>query len=208
MENSEIDSEPKKTRIQQRREKLVLDCALEVFATYGFHGATIDQIAAKADLSKPNVLYYFKGKEDIYTTLLQRTAERWMDAFYAINLNGDPMKILETYIDAKMDLSFDYPLPSRLFAMEVMSGAHNVREALQTSIRKDVDDKAAILQTWMDQGKIKPVDPHHLIFSIWSITQHYADFAVQIELLLGKPPNRQLAKEAVRDILLRGLKVE
>jgi TetR/AcrR family transcriptional regulator len=207
MENSEPDSEPKKTRIQQRREKLVLDCALEVFATYGFHGATIDQIAAKADLSKPNVLYYFKGKEDIYTTLLQRTAERWLDAFYAINLYGDPMTVLETYVAAKMDLSFDYPLPSRLFAMEVMSGAHNVRQALQTSMRTVLDEKAAIIQTWMDQGKLKPVDPHHLIFSIWSVTQHYADFAIQIELLLDKPPNRALAKEAVRDILLRGLRI-
>jgi TetR/AcrR family transcriptional regulator len=207
MENTEIDSQPKKTRIQLRREKLVLDCALEVFATYGFHGATIDQIAAKADLSKPNVLYYFKGKEDIYTTLLQRTAERWMDAFYAISLNGDPMTILETYVNAKMDLSFDFPLPSRLFAMEVMGGAQNVKDVLQTTIRTVLDEKAAIIQTWMDQGKLKQVDPHHLIFSIWSVTQHYADFAVQIELLLDKPPNRQLAKEAVRNILLRGLKV-
>ena len=56
MTDSEADSPPKKTRIQLHREKLVLDSALEVFAAYGFHGATIDQIAAKADLSKPNVL--------------------------------------------------------------------------------------------------------------------------------------------------------
>jgi TetR/AcrR family transcriptional regulator len=207
MEKTEPETDSKKTRIQQRREKLVLDCALEIFATYGFHGATIDQIAAKADLSKPNVLYYFKGKEDIYTTLLQRTAERWMDAFFAISASGDPMTVLETYVAAKMDLSFDFPLPSRLFAMEVMSGAHNVREALQTSMRAALDEKASIIQAWMDQGKLKPVDPHHLIFSIWSVTQHYADFAIQIELLLDKPPNRALAKEAVRDILLRGLHV-
>jgi TetR/AcrR family transcriptional regulator len=207
MDKPVIDSDSKKTRIQQRREKLVLDCALEIFAKYGFHGSTIDQIALKADLSKPNVLYYFKGKEDIYQTLLKRTLEGWLDAFLAINATGDPMTVLETYVAAKMDISFDQPLPSRLFAIEVMSGAPNMQEAMRTTLKAIVDEKAAIIQTWMDQGKLKPVDPHHLIFSIWSVTQHYADFAIQIECLLDKPPNRVLAKDAVRDILLRGLQV-
>ncbi len=207
MENREGDSSPKKTRIQQRREKLVLDCALEVFAAYGFHGATIDQIAAKADLSKPNVLYYFKSKDDIYQTLLERTLDGWLDAFLAIHVNDDPMAALEKYVAAKMDISFDQPLPSRLFAMEVMGGAPHMKQAMSTSLRTIVDEKASIIQIWMDQGKLKPVDPHHLIFSIWSVTQHYADFAVQIECLLAKPPDRALAKVAVRDILLRGLRV-
>jgi TetR/AcrR family transcriptional regulator len=205
--DSSDDSPSKKTRIQVRREKLVLDCALDVFATYGFHGSTIDQIAAKADLSKPNVLYYFKSKEHIYKALLERTLEGWLDPFIAITADGDPMAQLEAYVASKMDLSFDMPLPSRLFAIEVMSGASQMKDAMQTTLRAIVDEKAAIIQGWMDQGKLKPVDPHHLIFSIWSVTQHYADFAIQIECLLGKAPDRNLAKSAVIDILLRGLRV-
>ena len=203
----ETDSPAKKTRIQERRKKLVLDCALEVFASFGFHGATIDQIAAKADLSKPNVLYYFKGKEDIYLTLLQRTLEGWLDPFLAIDPTGDPMVELEKYVSNKMELSFEMPLPSRLFAMEVLNGAPHMQEGMRTTLRAIVDEKAAVIQAWMDKGELKPVDPHHLIFSIWSVTQHYADFAVQIECLLGNPPSRIVAKEAVIEILLRGLRV-
>lgn len=202
------DSQPKKTRIQQRREKLVLDCALDVFAAYGFHGATIDQIAAKADLSKPNVLYYFKSKDDIYQCLLRRTLEGWSDAFLAIAADGEPMEVLEKYVSTKMDMSFDNPLPSRLFAMENLNGATHLQNDLRTKLRVIVDEKAAVLQSWMDQGRLRQVDPHHLIFSIWSVTQRYADFAVEIECLLDKPPNRALAKEAVIEILLRGLRVE
>ena len=201
------DSPVKKTRIQERRKKLVLDCALDVFASYGFHGATIDQIAVKADLSKPNVLYYFKSKEDIYVTLLQRTLEGWLDPFLAINPAGDPMAELEKYVSNKMDLSFEMPLPSRLFAMEVLNGAPHMQEGMRTTLRSIVDEKAAVIQSWIDKGKLKPVDPHHLVFSIWSVTQHYADFAIQIECVLGKPPSRSVAKEAVIDILLRGLRV-
>jgi TetR/AcrR family transcriptional regulator len=207
MSIDQTESPTKKTRIQQRREALVLDCALDVFANYGFHGATIDQIAAKADLSKPNVLYYFKSKEHIYLALLQRTLEGWLDPFIAINPAGDPITELEAYVASKMDLSFDSPLPSRLFAIEVLTGAAQMQEGMRTTLRDIVDEKAGVLQAWMDQGKLKPVDPHHLIFSIWSVTQHYADFAIQIECLLGKPPNRAVAKAAVNDILLRGLKV-
>ncbi len=207
MNNTEADSQPKKSRIQQRREKLVLDCALDQFATYGFHGTTIDQIAAMADLSKPNVLYYFKNKEDIYQSLLRRTLEGWLDPFIAINPTGDPMTELETYVSSKMELSFDSPLLSRLFAIEVLNGAPQMQAAMRTTLREIVDEKAAVLQVWMDAGKLNPVDPHHLIFSIWSVTQHYADFGIQIECLLGKPPNRAVAKAAVRDILLRGLRV-
>jgi TetR/AcrR family transcriptional regulator len=211
MTNLDLDSSAeapqKKTRIQQRREKLVLDCALDVFATYGFHGATIDQIATLADLSKPNVLYYFKSKEHIYKALLERTLEGWLDPFIAIDPAGEPLAELEKYIDAKMDMSFDNPLPSRLFAIEVMSGAAQLQDAMRTSLKDIVNDKAAVIQTWMDQGKLKLIDPHHLIFSMWSVTQHYADFAIQIDALLGKAPDRNLAKRAVKDILLGGVKL-
>lgn len=206
MRETDNDSPQKKTRIQQRREQLVLDCALDVFASFGFHGATIDQIAAKADLSKPNVLYYFKSKEHIYTSLLERTLDGWLDPFLTIDPAGEPITELTNYISKKMDLSFEKPLHSRLFAIEVMNGAPHLMEGMQTSLRAIVDEKAAVFQAWMDQGLIKQVDPHHLIFSIWSVTQHYADFAVQIECLFGKPPNRALAKEAVTTILLGSLK--
>ena len=37
----------------------------------------------------------------------------------------------------------------------------------------------------MDQGRIARLHPYHLIFSIWALTQHYADFDVQVRAILG-----------------------
>ncbi len=196
----------RKTRIQQQRTKLILDAALELFATYGFHGTTIDQIAGKADLSKPNLLYYFRNKEHIYTALLERTMDGWLDPFRAIDPEGDPIEELAAYVSAKMEMSFANPMASRLFAFEVQSGAPHLQAAMLNYLKPLVDRKAAVLQRWMDEGKLQPVDPYHLIFSIWSVTQHYADFAVQIDVLLGAQMTRQNAKTAVLDILLRGLR--
>ena len=52
-----------------------------------------------------------------------------------------------------------------------------------------MDEKAKILLTWMEQGRLARTDPYHLIFSIWATTQHYADFDVQVRAVLGKGRN-------------------
>lgn len=67
------------SRIQQRNRILILDAALEVFSRHGYRGATLDQIAKQAGLSKPNILYYFGGKEDIHVTLLNQLMKAWLD---------------------------------------------------------------------------------------------------------------------------------
>ena len=48
-----------RTRIQTKNRETILDAGLDVFSTLGFRGATLDQIADVAGLSKPNLLYYF-----------------------------------------------------------------------------------------------------------------------------------------------------
>ncbi|MBN9021348.1 MAG: TetR family transcriptional regulator, partial [Rhizobiales bacterium] len=50
----------RRTRIQEEKEEKILDAALEVFSTWGYRGATVDQIAALAGMTKPNLLYYFR----------------------------------------------------------------------------------------------------------------------------------------------------
>ena len=57
--------------------------------------------------------------------------------------------------------------------------------ALEGELKDLVDEKSTIIQAWMDAGRLAPVDPHHLLFSIWALTQHYADFDVQVRAVLG-----------------------
>jgi TetR/AcrR family transcriptional regulator len=57
----------------------------------------------------------------------------------------------------------------------------------RTSSRKQlVDEKAEVIRAWAKAGKIAKCDPYHLIFAIWSTTQHYADFDVQVRAVLGQ----------------------
>jgi TetR/AcrR family transcriptional regulator len=174
-----------RTRIQQRNSEAILDAALEVFSQQGFRGATLDQIAEVAGLSKPNLLYYFPSKEAMHVALLSRLLVTWLDPLRAMNPEGDPVTEILTYVRRKLELSRDFPRESRLFANEVLQGAPRMREAIQGELHDLVAEKAAVLLRWMDEGRIARVHPVHLVFSIWALTQHYADFDVQVQAVLG-----------------------
>jgi TetR/AcrR family transcriptional regulator len=176
---------PARTRIQQKNTGAILDAALEVFSQHGFRGATLDQIAEVAGLSKPNLLYYFASKEAIHLALLTGLMDLWLDPLRELDPAGEPVAEILSYMRRKIGMARDYPRESRLFANEILQGAPRMMEALTGDLKPLVDAKVAIIRTWADQGRIRATDPYHLIFSIWALTQHYADFDVQVRAVLG-----------------------
>ena len=174
------------TRIQREKQDVILEAALDVFSREGFRGATIDQIAEAAGMSKPNLLYYFPRKEEIYKRLMTSMLDVWLQPLREIDSVGDPIPELRSYIRRKLEMSRDFPRQSRLFANEMLQGAPRVLDVLETDLKQLVDEKAKIIEGWMADGKIVRTDPYHLIFSIWATTQHYADFDVQVRAVLGK----------------------
>ncbi len=174
-----------RTRIQEKNSATILEAALDVFSKQGFRGATLDQIADVAGLSKPNLLYYFPSKEAVHKALLERLLRTWLDPLRALDPKGDPLAEIMAYVRRKLELSRDYPRESRLFANEILQGAPRIMEAISGDLKTLVDEKAAVMERWMSEGRLARVPPHHLIFSIWALTQHYADFDVQVRAVLG-----------------------
>jgi TetR/AcrR family transcriptional regulator len=183
-----------RTRIQIRNREAILEAALDVFSQHGFRGATVDMIAAAAGLSKPNLLYYFPSKEEIHVTLLSQLIDTWLDPLRELDPDGAPVDELMAYVRRKLQMSREFPRESRLFANEIVQGAPRMQEALAGELKDLVDEKAKVIRGWADAGRIADVDPHHLIFSIWALTQHYADFDVQVRAVLG--PGREPLDEA------------
>lgn len=181
-----MDDSAPRTRIQARNRETILAAALDVFSQQGFRGATLDQIAEGAGLSKPNLLYYFPSKDAIHGALLAGMLDTWLDPLRDMDPHGDPTTEILTYVRRKLDLSRDYPRESRLFANEILRGAPRIRAAIEGDLRTLVEEKSAILTRWMDEGRIARMSPAHLVFSIWALTQHYADFDVQVRGVLGE----------------------
>jgi len=176
---------PQRTRIQQKNTDAILEAALEVFSQYGFRGTTLDQIAQAANLSKPNLLYYFPSKEAIHSTLLSGLLDTWLAPLRPMDDTGEPLDELLDYVRRKLQMSRDFPRESRLFANEILQGAPHIMPVLEGELKQLVDEKAAIIARWSAEGRIADLHPYHLIFSIWSLTQHYADFDVQVRAVLG-----------------------
>lgn len=172
------------TRIQRRNRETIREAALDVFSQHGFRGATLDQIAQAAGLSKPNLLYYFPSKEAIHVELLTHLMTDWLEPLRALDDNGDPVQEIVDYALRKLDMAQELPRESRLFANEIVQGAPRIMDMITGELKDLVDEKAQVIRAWSDAGRLAPLDPYHLIFSIWSTTQHYADFDIQVRGIL------------------------
>jgi TetR/AcrR family transcriptional regulator len=174
-----------RTRIQRKNREAILEAALEVFSSEGFRGATLDQIAGAAGLSKPNVLYYFSSKEAIYTELLSVHLDAWLDPLRALTEDAEPIDEIVGYVQRKLEMSREYPRESRLFANEIVQGAPRIADQIEGPLKALVDEKAGLIRKWIANGQLAEIDPYHLIFSIWATTQHYADFDAQVRGILS-----------------------
>lgn len=199
----------KRSRIQIINQQKVLDAGTGIFAKYGFRGGTIDQIAELAGMSKPNLLYYFKSKKDIYLAVLEQTLNKWMQNLMEWQVTGTPEEIITNYIDKKFEFSRDHADGSRVFANEILEGAPILKTLLGEDLKRLVGEKTRVIKGWVKEGLIKPIEPIHLIFMIWAVTQHYADFSAQIETLTGKTLDDEKfykqAKKTATQIILDGV---
>lgn len=199
-------------RIRERNREKILKAAEQEFALHGFRGTTIQKIAERADLPKSNVLYYFSNKQEIYSAMFTDILARWNAVFSGVSAEHDPARALESFIRTKVELSRTDPIVSRLFAMEIIQGAPFLLDHLRTNMRDWVRGRAAVIQQWIDEGRMAPVDPVQLIFLIWSSTQHYADFQMQILMVENKAEYEKRdfdhAADFLTSVILRGCGLE
>ncbi|MEY4696900.1 MAG: hypothetical protein RIT14_1328 [Pseudomonadota bacterium] len=199
----------RRTDIRRENERLILSAAEKVFAEAGYGGATMQLIADMAGLPKANLHYYFATKEDLYRRVVQNIFEIWLDAASSFDAAADPAAGIGAYIDAKMDISRRHPHGSKVWAAEVMQGAPVIQDYLEGTLSDWTNGRIAVIERWIAEGRMAPVDPRHLLYMLWATTQHYADFGHQIETLnAGRPLSDaqwRAAKDSVKTIILRGI---
>jgi len=198
-----------KAAIREENEKAILEAAEEVFAEYGFAGASTGRIAERAGIPKANLHYYFPTKEMLYRRVIDNIFTIWLEAAGSFDDCDDPVEALTRYIHTKMDISRSRPLGSKVWANEIIQRAPMIQDFLESSLRDWTRSRAARIQRWIDDGKLAPIDPKTLLYMIWATTQHYADFGHQISTLNGgqdlSDAEFETAKRTITDIVLRGI---
>ncbi|WP_336232277.1 HTH-type transcriptional regulator RutR [Citrobacter farmeri] len=201
----------KRSQAVSAKREAILTAALNTFSQYGFHGTRIEQIAEQAGVSKTNLLYYYPSKEVLYVAVLRQILDIWLAPLKAFREDFAPLAAIEEYIRLKLEVSRDYPQASRLFCMEMLAGAPLLMDELTSDLKALIDEKSTLIAGWVKSGKLAPVDPHHLIFMIWASTQHYADFAPQIEAVTGATLRDETffnqTVENVQRMIIEGIRV-
>ncbi|MFQ3331862.1 MAG: TetR/AcrR family transcriptional regulator [Candidatus Paceibacteria bacterium] len=205
---SETSSRFKAGSIGEKNQQKVLEAAVKVFSRKGFSGARIDEIAKEAGMSKTNMLYYFKTKKELYQVVIVRVLRRWLGTLGNLQSSDQPIDVITKYISKKMQMSQQYPEASRLIAMEIMAGAPVIGEFFQTELHAWVKEKGQVFLKWQNEGLMAPIEPAHVFFMIWALTQTYADFESQIAAVIKPndydseiyPPATRFAIE----VLVRG----
>lgn len=201
-----------KAERRKHSEELILRTAEEVFAERGYAGATITEVALRADLPKTNIHYYFSNKKTLYQRVIDDVFTEWLNAADEFAEFDDPYKALSSYINAKMDLSRSRPNGSKVWANEVIHNAPMIRSYLETRLVDWTESREKWIRKWIKEGRMRAVEPRYLLFMIWATTQHYADFNTQIEVLNGgkslSDKEFSAAKKTVTEIILGGLQVK
>ncbi|MGV1720845.1 TetR family transcriptional regulator C-terminal domain-containing protein [Vibrio furnissii] len=196
--------------IRRRNQELILQAAADEFVKHGYKGTSVQAIADRVNLPKANILYYFKSKTGLYKALLQDILTLWNEGFSESAIDSSPQAVLRNYIVGKMRYSRTHPQESKIFAQEIIQGAPVIRDEIQFPVVNWAAGKASVINAWVEQGLIRPVDPLHLLFLIWGATQFYADFDTEIQLIKGAPMSEEEFEQAQQflvDVILCGLAV-
>ncbi len=86
----------------ERRQQLI-DIARGLFAERGVEGTTVEEIAAKAEVSKPVVYEHFGGKEGLYAVVVDREVQQLLSMMRSSLTGGRPRALLEQAAFALLD---------------------------------------------------------------------------------------------------------
>ena len=183
----------------ERREQLI-GVARGLFADRGFEGTSVEEIAAKAQVSKPVVYEHFGGKEGLYAVVVDREVRTLLDGIRGALTDGGPRELVEQatlalleYVDAHRDgfriLARDSPVGSSTgsFASILSDVASQVEGILAAAFtRQGLDPRTAPMyaqmlvgmvaltgQWWLDARRPKKSEvAAHLVNLAWNGLQN------------------------------------
>ena len=143
--------EPPRQRDAERTRAEILDVATSEFADRGYAGARVDEIAAKTSTTKRMIYYYFGGKEQLYTAVLERSYSRIRGLEQELDVEHlDPVEAIRALAGLTFDHHEAHPDFIRLVSIENIHHAeHIARSEVLTGLANPALD---VLGTILDRG--------------------------------------------------------
>ncbi len=188
---------------KERRIESIIESAKQVFFSKGYLGATMDEIALGARISKPTIYHYFKTKDDLFFSLMKPVVEDIGKQLEKIEQRLDAQKysggedLLRDYFRAfyhSYELSPDAFRIVQLFQQTgfVAQFDPEIRETLNNKGRHNFELGRKILRKAIKEGLIKRVGPYSLADLMWGLTVG----VIQLEDIKGDDKQRHTYKKA------------
>jgi len=164
----------------------ILEAAEFEFARNGYEGTTIQSIADRAKMTKRQVLYFFSNKKTLYSEILKRIFEHWRSEDFSM-WPGQPIEVFEEYMEHLLEQARTNPTHNKFMINEMMRGAPIFKEnRRQGEVLKFTKQRIMRMQEWIDQGRIRDIDPKFFLFFMWSMQHFFVVFEPEVALFLEK----------------------
>ena len=209
-----MSSQDRREKERESRRSAILKAARKLFFDRGFKNVTVDNIAAKAEVSKGSVYLYFKSKEEIYTQILiNDSINSFQDLEKKFSAKDAPAEELllafaDSYIDYFLNENelFRILMTFMLHADDMILTDEQNAQLLQ-STNDNIKFVSEILQKGVDAGEFSPItNIKQAQNAIWGLLNGI----ISLFLFMGKPERRaerihSTAKYSLK-ILIKGLK--
>lgn len=183
----EVQTLTRRDRERLARSRAILDAALDTFAEKGYEGATLDEVAERAEFGKGTLYNYFPGgKEEILFALFDEVYDgvvRLTENYFSDQLLGEnaTREVFRAYI-SRMISHFIDRLPNFLLLIKeahrmVFGDQTESADYLFTQRERVAEALARPLQSAMDRGEIKPLDAHTVAHLVMGNIHGYLMFA-------------------------------
>ncbi len=196
-------------------ELAVFEAALRVFAHKGKDGARMQEIADEAGINKAMLHYYFRSKDLLYASVFEHVLDHFFSAMDEVmNRKQAFRETLKSMIDVYLTEHAEHPEVYRLWLHENLNGAPVATELLK---KRMVDSSVAgplkvmeRIQSAVDTGEIRPMNPIQLMISILGMTVMYfigmPSFSSLSPALVEDPElSLEERKQHVFDVLYNGI---
>jgi len=168
---------------RREREKLrhrqeILETALDLFATKGYHNVSMHEIAAGAEFSVGTLYGFFENKEALYKALMLEKANVFHDAIMsALDEGEDELAKIECYVRAKGRMFMDHAKLIRLYFTETRGASFNIKAGLDSKIRRMHEESlqklARIFKSGIKKKLFRNLPPYYLAISLDSLTNAF-----------------------------------
>lgn len=149
-----------RTAVADDPHERIVAAAAEVFASRGFDGARIDEIAERAGINKAMLYYHVGDKEQLYAAVLVESIERALSQVRAATATAEsPSEKLQAVLDTLAAFGTSNPEFIPLIMREVASGGRNLPDEMFTRLGAVFRVVADVLAEGVEQGVFRPTDP-------------------------------------------------